>query len=90
MSQFLFVCRSKLDCLKEFTYEGSYRDTPTCPYCGGSEAKRLIGGVTPFSLKGTGWAADQYTTTDRGSQSISDKADRKGSVKSFPGQKNHG
>ncbi len=62
---------------------------PDCPECGGMMG-RLIAGCPSVSLKGTGWAIDGYSTTDQGMQAVSDKADKKDKVVSFPKQLHKG
>jgi predicted nucleic acid-binding Zn ribbon protein len=52
--------------------------------------KRVITSVPGISLKGTGWSTDNYSVTDRGAQAVSDKADKKDRVVSFPGQLHKG
>ncbi len=90
MPMFLFACTSA-SCGTEYeAFCTSYKsDFPKCPDCG-ADTKRLIGSAPGVSLKGTGWAQDGYSCTDMGAKSASDNADKKGVIKSFPGQKVRG
>jgi putative FmdB family regulatory protein len=81
---FCDACTAELE-----TFQRVADPSPVCPACG-ANTRRMISGSPAFSLKGTGWAADAYSVTDRGAQSVSDRADRKGSIKSFASQKNKG
>ncbi len=65
------------------------KDYPLCTTCG-TAMRRILSGPCRFSLKGTGWAQDGYTCTDRGATEVSTKADRKGKIVSYPNQKVRG
>lgn len=88
MPLFAFGCEK---CRAEYElYLPSYKDPfPPCPECQGPLV-RLIAGMPGVSLKGTGWSTDNYSTTDRGMQAVSDKVDKKDRVVSFPGQLHKG
>jgi putative FmdB family regulatory protein len=42
---------------------------PHCEKCASVDTKRLISGKTAFALKGTGWASEGYSCTDRSNYS---------------------
>lgn len=89
MPQYSFICVG-LDCETQFdTIQSMNAPFPPCPHCG-RDTKRVITSAPSFSLKGSGWAKDNYSCTDQGAQTNSDKADRKGKITSFAGQKNKG
>lgn len=81
------TCEAELDTFLSINVEVA--EYPSCPECGRA-MRRCISGIPAHSLKGTGWSQDSYSCTDMGARSVSDQADRKGSVKSFAGQTNRG
>lgn len=89
MPVYSVLCKD-LECQTQFDIIGSWKDPlPTCPECG-APTMRVITSAPSVSLKGSGWSADGYSLTDRGSQAMSDKADKKDRVVSFPGQLHKG
>ena len=50
-------CNHTWDIIQKMTDEA----IKTCPKCKKEMAKRLISGGVGFSLKGTGWARDNYS-----------------------------
>ena len=53
------------NCEKKFEVEQSIKERPlcNCPKCGTEGSlKRLISGGSGFVLKGSGWAADNYSS----------------------------
>jgi putative FmdB family regulatory protein len=62
----------------------------TCPNCKQETAKRQISGAAGFILKGGGWYADLYSSTNKSSGSASEKsaetkpAESKGTTESKP------
>ena len=55
-------------CTTCFEVEKSIKDDSpeSCPKCRVSGAKRLISSGTSFTLKGGGWAADNYSSSKSG------------------------
>ncbi len=63
-------------CQAQLDYSGSHKDPlPACPECG-KATKRVITSAPSFKLKGDGWAYDGYSTTQRGIDNASDKAEK--------------
>lgn len=60
-----YICSN---CGYEFEVEQRISDKPVkkCPTCGRLKAKRQISKCN-FSLKGTGWSDDGYSSTSKGS-----------------------
>ena len=66
-------------CGHEWEVEQSIRDNPLkkCPQCGKLRAQRQVSGGTGFLLKGGGWYADGYGSSNAGKGSDkSDKSDK--------------
>lgn len=86
MATYLFSCPNHHDTF-EFERVQSMNDpNPLCPLCAHATT-RLIAGAPATRLLGDGWAQSGYHTTDRGDADRAAKADRKGKIVSFPGQK---
>lgn len=54
-------------CGHQWEAEQSIKDAPikTCVACGKEKAKRLVSGGTGFLLKGGGWYADLYSSSNK-------------------------
>ena len=62
-----YICKNE-HCKKEFEAEQSIKDEPLteCPHCKGLEGvQRLISSGTNFVLKGDGWYADGYSSSEK-------------------------
>lgn len=61
MPTYEYLC---LTCSKEFETEQSIKAPvgAECPHCKVNCTNRLVSGGTGFSLKGSGWAADNYAS----------------------------
>ncbi len=64
-------------CQAQLDYSGSHKDPlPARPECG-KATKRVITSAPSFKRKGDGWFKDGgYATTQRGTDTASDKAER--------------
>jgi putative FmdB family regulatory protein len=64
MPTYEYVCSA---CAHEWEAEQSIKDAALteCPSCHSPSARRLISGGTGFSLKGEGWAKDNYVKPTR-------------------------
>lgn len=60
MPTYEYTCES---CEQQFEFEQSIKEDPLveCPSCRNDTLKRLIS-KTSFVLKGSGWAADNYSS----------------------------
>lgn len=56
-----------LVCSKEFEVQQSIKDEKgaECPHCRIFCYNRLVSNGTSFTLKGSGWAADNYSSTKK-------------------------
>jgi putative FmdB family regulatory protein len=61
MPTYEYKCES---CNQQLEVEQSIKDDPleTCPHCHSASLKKLIS-RSSFVLKGSGWAADNYSST---------------------------
>ena len=52
-------------CELTFEVEQKITEDPLkeCPHCGAANPKRLVSGGTGFQLVGSGWAADNYSSS---------------------------
>lgn len=60
MPEYEYICDA---CKAELLIEQKISDDPlkTCPQCNKDKLKRLISSGTNFTLKGSGWAKDNYS-----------------------------
>lgn len=71
-----YVCEA---CGHQWEAEQSIKDRPlkTCVSCAKDKAKRLVSGGTGFLLKGGGWYADLYSSSNAKPASAGEKSETK-------------